>query len=77
MTARIGQFEHLDDLRDLMNFSRFFASYRGICSAKRYKTVVVFWRFIGQKDLDSLKATSLPTILCLLYKKKKDYVKVF
>jgi hypothetical protein len=25
--------------------SRFFASYRGICTAKRYETVVAFWRF--------------------------------
>jgi hypothetical protein len=30
--------------------SRFFASYRGICGAKRYKTVVAFWRFAGQED---------------------------
>ena len=30
--------------------SRFFASYRGICSAKRYKTVVAFWLFAGQQD---------------------------
>jgi len=24
----------------------------------RFKTVVVFWRFTGEKDLDSLRATS-------------------
>jgi hypothetical protein len=37
-----------------------------VCTVlKRYKTVVVFWRFAGQQDLDSLGAKSLPHILCL------------
>jgi hypothetical protein len=44
---------------------RFFASYRGISSAKRYKTVVVSWRFAGQQELGGLSAMSLPHILCL------------
>jgi hypothetical protein len=26
-----------------------FASYRGICSAKRYKTAVIFWQHTEQK----------------------------
>ena len=30
--------------------SRFLAFYRGIRSAKRYKTVVAFWRFAGRQD---------------------------
>ena len=45
--------------------SRFFASYSGICSAKRYKTVVVFLRFAAQQDQGRLAATSLPHILSL------------